>query len=635
MHRSVIEISKKFNIATWRDDYKAREISPEKLGQIIQPGSCIYIGSACSEPLALTGQLANVDFQRQFRDCQILHFFSLSEQKFFDEQFPTRFRHNTLSIIASSQMREAVNSGKSDYTPIRSGELPSLVQRGIYRIDYALIQVSPPDDNGWCSLGIDVDLNRTVVDMARVIIAQINPDMPRTLGDSFIRFEKIQYFTYADTPLLEYNSPQPDERSEKIALYVARLIDDGATLNLGIGKIPYILPKFLHDKKDLGLFAEIALDSIIPLIESGVITCAKNNHPHCMISLVLGKAKNYPYFHNNAFVEFHSTAFIANMNNIAQNHKMCSIYTALSVDLIGQVTNDHRSLLYSGIGGEADFMRGTALSPGGKCIIALPSVSEDGRSRIIPMLTTEPVAVNCYDIHFVVTEYGIAYLQGKSLRERIMQMIGVAHPKYRSWLLEAAQKYKFVYQDQKIPQTHDGVVVIYPETEWVFTTKSKGQLIVRAVKPTDERMIQELYYRLSEHDRIMRFFRPNIVFSHEETQRQIICDYRTSMVLVGLEGKEEAAQKIIAMAAYYRNPNNPNFADFSVTIDEEYRSQGVARFLFEKICDLALENGFQGLCGDVLLNNHGMVKILRSSRFKVEFHPEEESATFKVLFGDK
>jgi acyl-CoA hydrolase/ribosomal protein S18 acetylase RimI-like enzyme len=620
------------NYANWQEDFKEKEIKPKYLAKIISPGTCVYIGSGCSEPTLLTSQLANPDLQGQFRDCQLLHYFSLSNQKFFDEQSPTRIRHNTLSIIGSAQLRDAVNSGKADYTPIRSAEIPVLLENRRFTIDVALIQVSPPDSNGWCSLGINVDINRAIINVAKKVVAHINPKMPRTLGDSFIRFSRIDQFIFEDYPVMEYQSPQPDERTEKIAQYVARLIDNGSTLNLGIGKIPYALPKYLNDKKDLAIFSEVILDSLIPLIDNGVITCAHNYLPHCMASFALGSAKSYSYYANNAFIEFQPTEFMTNIQNIAKNNKMCSVYTAVSVDLIGQVTNDSRSMLYSGIGGEADFMRGTALSKGGRCIITLPSITDEERSRIIPMLTTEPVAVNCYDVHYVVTEYGIAHLHGKSLRERIMQMIGVAHPKYRQWLLEAAQKYQFVYPDQKIPQTHEGVVVIYPEIEWGYSTKSNEEVIIRAVRPTDERLIQELYYSLSDHDRIMRFFRPYKFFSHEETQRQIICDYSRSMVLVALTGQEDSGQKIIAVAAYYQSATNPNYADFSCSVHNQYRLQGIARFMLNKIIDLALENGYEGLNGDVLMSNQPMIHILKTIKFKVEFTVEGESLGFKISF---
>jgi acyl-CoA hydrolase/GNAT superfamily N-acetyltransferase len=620
-----------FNYENWRETYKDREIKPEDLGKIIKPGSNIYIGSACSEPTVLTSQLIVEKFKDQFRDCQIYHFFSLSNLKFFDEKTPTRFRHNTLSLIGSNQMREAVNTGKSDYTPVRSAEIPQLLKSHRYIIHYAILQVSPPDKNGWCSLGINVDVNRSIVDVAKTVIVQINPQMPVTMGDSFIKFHDIDYFLYHDSPLMEYEPPIPDEKSDKIAQYISQLIEDGSTLNLGIGKIPYLLPKYLGSKKNLAIYSEFIMDSIIPLIEKEVINCKQSTHPHCFTSFALGTKKSYSYFDNNPFIEFYPTNVITNISNILTNNKMCSVYSALSVDSIGQVSNEMKSSLYSGIGGEADFMRGTALSEGGKCIVALPSITEEGRSRIVPLLSTQPVELPAFDVHYVVTEYGVAYLHGKSLRERIMQMIGVAHPKYRQWLLESAKKYHFIYEDQKLPQTHEGIVVIQPEIEYPFHTKNNNDIIVRPVRPTDERMLQDLYYSLSDLDRMMRFFRPHKYFSHEETQQQILCDYHKSMVLVGILG-DSTNQQIIAVSAYYLIEDT-NLADISFTVHPEWRGLGITRFMIEKIIDLTREKGFSGLSGDVMIKNESMVHLLKTLDYKVVFTPEGDSLGFKLFFN--
>lgn len=621
-----------FDVKNWREKHKHKSIEPNDLEEIIKPGSGIYIGSACSEPIALTKILAKDDFQHQARDCQIFHFFSLSEHKFFDEESPTHYRHNTLSIIGSPTLRNGVNKGHCDYTPVRSAEIPRLLEQHRYKIDVAIIQTSPPDRNGWCSLGINVDINRAIVDVADILIAQINPKMPVTMGDSFIRFSDIDYFFYADNDLLHYDSPEPDEKSAKISEYIARLIENGSTLNLGIGKIPYELPKHLEDKKDLAIYSEFILESLIPLIKQGIITCNKNVHPHCMTSFTLGTAESYDFLDKNPFVEFHPTDYITNIKNIIENEKMCSVYSAMSVDLIGQISNDLKSSLYSGIGGEADMMRGTALS-GGKCIVALPSITEDGKSRILPILSTQPVAVPAFDIHYVVTEYGIAYLHGKSLRERIMQMIGVAHPKYRKWLLESAQHYNFVYQDQRLPETRDGVVVIYPDLEWEYDTLSGDSLTVRPVKPTDERMFQELYYSLSEQDRIMRFFKPLKFFTHEETQDRILVDYHTKMVLVALVGDPEKSQKIVAAGAYYLN-NDTNLVEISLTTRKDYRNQGIGRYILDRIVEIALRKGFAGISGDVFLNNKPMIKLLKSLDYEVKFTPTGSTLEFEVLFDN-
>jgi len=621
----------KFKFENWLDEYKSRKIKPEDLADIIKPGVGIYIGSGCSEPTVLTSILADEKYKENFRDCQIYHFFSLSEQKFFDEKFPTRFRHNTLSIIGSSLLRDAVNEGRSDFTPIRSAELPRLIRNHKFNIDVAILQVSPPDRNGFCSLGINVDVNRAIVDVAKIIIAQINPCMPITMGNSFIKFDEIDYFYFQENPLLEYKLPEPDEYTDQICKYITRLVENESTLNLGIGRICSALPNYLLDKKDLAIYSEFMIDSLIPLIENGVVTCEKNTYPHCMTSFALGTKKSYDFYHNNPFIEFHSTDFITNIENIARNNKMVSVYSAMTVDLIGQVSNELKSRLYIGIGGEADFMRGTTLSHNGKSIIALPSITNDGKSRIVPLLSTQPVEVPAFDVQYVITEYGIAYLHGKSLRERILQMIGVAHPKFRKWLLDAAKEYNFVYKDQKIPETQDGIVVIYPDIEWIFKTKKGIDILFRPVKLTDERMYQELYYSLSESDRLLRFFKPQKFFPHEQTQETILVDYQTKMVIVGIVGSEETSQRIVASGAYYLNPKT-NLADISVTVHPDYRGQGIAKHLVKKLMEFAQEKGFRGICGDVMVNNLPMINVLKNLGYRVKFIPEGSSLYFEILF---
>ncbi|MCP4763165.1 MAG: GNAT family N-acetyltransferase [archaeon] len=617
---------KPFNIDTWREMFKAKEIMSESLGayldEIIKPGSRICIGSACSEPIILTYQLVKEKWK--WTDCQLIHFFTLSNQKYFSEKFPTRFRHNTLSIIGTSKMRSAINRGKADYTPLMASEIPQFLKGKGKRIhiDVALIQTSPPDKNGYLSLGINVDVNKAIVESAETVIVQINPKMPRTIGNSFIKFSDIDHFIYQESELLEYQAPKINEASEKIANYVSRLIQNGSTLNLGIGKVTYILPKFLTEKKNLALYSEVLMESIVPLIKSEVITCSKNSHPHCMTSFILGSREFYDYVNNNPFIEFHPTDFLTDSRNLKKNRKLCSIYSILSVDLIGQGTNHKGSSFYGGFGGLADYMRGSSISDGGKCIIALPSVTRDGKSRILPLLPPGPVSLRTIDIHYIVTEWGVAYLHGKSIRDRVLQMIGVAHPDHRQWLLDEAKKLNYIYDDQIIPSSKNGVVVIRPDVDWSFQTKSKGKIRFFPVKPTDERLLQDLYYSLSEEDRVLRFFTPQQHFSHKDTQSKVICDYQTNYIIVGIVGKEQE-QKIIAAGAYYLEPNT-NLVEFSVTIHEDYRREGLARQILLKIIELAHEKGYSGVCGDVHVKNIGMLQILNTLKFDVIFNQDDE-----------
>jgi acyl-CoA hydrolase/GNAT superfamily N-acetyltransferase len=630
-----------FNIETWREDSKKKEIAAEELDKLIKPGNRVYFGSACSEPFILTKQLA-ID-QWKWSDCEIIHYFSLSNEEFWSNINPSRLRHNTLSMIGNPKMRNAVNSGKADYTPIMASDMARML-RGIGKklhIDVALIQVSPPDKLGYCSLGINVDLNRTIVDVAKIVVAQINPQMPRTMGNSFIKFTQIHHFLYLDTPLLEYSPEihgdsdenlEEIEQTEKIAKFIARLVENESTLNLGLGKIPYTVPKYLKDKKDLAVFSEILPESVIELIENRNITCARNEYPHCMTSLAIGTKKFYDYLNDNPFIEFHTTEYITHVPRIARNTKLCSIYSALKVDVIGQVTNHKEMALHSGMGGEADFMRGANLTEGGKCIVALRSITREGDSCIKPILTTEGIDLRATDVHYIVTEWGIAYLHGKTLRERILQMIGIAHPKFRKELLEQAIGLHFLYEDQKLPMNEDGTVIIIPNIEWYHATKSIGDLKFRPIKPTDERLVQELYYQLSPEDNVMRFFNFRKKFSHKDIQSVVMCDYQNSMVIAGFAGKEH--EEIIVALGMYILQKNTGLVEIALTIDKDYRGQGLARHLVLKICELAQAKGFGGICGDVLFRNKAMIHILRTLPYNTIFHGTGESMEFYCKFNE-
>ncbi|UYP46026.1 butyrate:acetyl-CoA coenzyme A-transferase [Candidatus Lokiarchaeum ossiferum] len=631
----------KFAFENWRETYKEKEIQPEGLIEIIESGSRIFFGSGVSEPLVLTGELEKAKWR--FHDCEIVHFFSLSDRKFFDDTNPSNFRHNTLSIIGSPIIREAIKEGKSDFTPIMSSEIPRMLagMRNRIIVDVAMIQVSPPDQNGYCSLGTNVDINKTMVEVAKTVIAQINPQMPRTMGNSFIKFSEIDHFVYHDSPLIEYTpykfdrspeTPEQHAQNEKIAEYVSRLIENESTLNLGLGKIPYLLPKYLMDKKNLAIYSEVLPESIIPLIENDVVTCSKNYYPHCMTSMIVGTDKFYKFVANNPFIEFQSTAFITNLIRISRNNKLCSVYGAMKVDLIGQATNHLKFTAFEGMGGEADFMHGSNLSARGRCIIALPSTTKSGKSRILPILTYEPINLRTVDVHYVITEYGIAYLRGKSVRERILQMIGIAHPNYRQELLETAKQYNYVYKDQRLPTTNDGVVIIYPDIFWEFHTSEKETIFFRPVKPTDERMVQEFYYRLSPEDRILRFFTFQKKFSHKQTQSQIMCDYQNSMVIIGFYGHEED-ERVVSIGTYFLHKDT-GLVEIALTVEEEFRGQGIARHILLKLIEMAQQKGFIGMCGDVLISNKPMMHLLKSLPYNTVFRGSGESLEFYLKFAE-
>jgi len=615
------------------EDYKEKEITLEKIRELCKPGSTIYIGSGCSEPIYITEYLT----KQNLTDCYIFHYFSQTTQTFFSEENPALFRHNSLSIVNSEKMRDAVAEGKSDYTPVMASDIPKLLHSERYKIDLAFLQISPPDQNGYCSLGTNVDINRSIINVADITVAQINPLMPRTMGDSFIHINDIDYYVFHEMPLIEFESPETSDVFHEIAKNTAKLIEDGSTLNLGVGKIPFLLPEYLKDKQSLAIFSEFLMESVIDLIKEGIITCKQNTFPHCMTSFIIGTKRFYDFVDNNPFIEFHPTEFITNLQNIGRNKKLCSIYSALSVDFIGQVTNDLPKRLYSGIGGEADFIRGSLLSKGGKSIIALPSTTESGKSRIVPILMYSPVALRAFEIQYVVTEYGIANLHGKTLRERVLSLIGIAHPKHRKWLLNQAKQANLIYQDQKIPMTEDGTVLNYPQVSWTYQIKNGEKVDIRPIQPIDERLIQELYYSLSPDDRVLRFFTNRKYFNHKITHYIISSiDYNKQYIIGGFVGKEEGNQRIIAITEYHceEDSNFPELGEFAITIHEDYRGKGLGRFLMNTLIDVAKENGLKGLKGDVLAYNEGMLHLLETLPYDVTMIREQKSFAFRFKFDE-
>ncbi len=620
------------SLGEWYAKYKKKEIVLAQLHNIIKPGSRIFIGSGCSEPQILTTQLVKKKWR--YADCEIIHFLTLSDNKFFDDRDPSLFRHHALFIGPS--IREAVNQGKADYIPISLSDIPRLFKLGRMHVDVALIQVSPPDRFGFCSLGINVDINRTVCDVAKTVIAQINPQMPRTMGDSFIFFRDIDYFIYQDAPLIEFIYPPMDARSDRIGQHIARIIENGSTIQFGIGSIPNAVLNHLKSKKNLAIYSEVLSDSAMDLIESDVVNCSKNQYPHVMTSFVMGSRKLYDFVDQNPFIEFHSTEYINDLFNISKNTKQVSINAALSVSLTGQVNSDsigHQ--FYSGIGGQADFTKGASLSLGGKPIICVPSTSHDeSKSRIVATLDPGAgVVITRGDVHYVVTEFGVAYLHGKSIRDRVLQMIGIAHPKFRQELLQKAREFHYVYDDQTLPTTQDGVVIIYPEQfETTYDTRSKGRVFFRPIKPTDERMMQDLYYKLSDNDRVLRFFAPRTAFPHKETQPKVVVDYESTFVLVGISGDEEK-KELIAAGSYFLE-RSTNLAEIAFTVTKAFRKQGLTRFMVNKLIDVAQEKGVAGFVGEILASNMPMLHIIKTLPYKVEFHSYGDSFEFSFKFSN-
>ena len=408
----------------------------------------VYIQPGCAEPETLVGAL--IERAPHVRDVEIVHMLTMGRADYIAPEMAGHFRHNAMFI--GGNVREAVNDGRADYTPIFLSEIESLFESGEMPIDVALIQVSPPDPHGFCSFGVGVDVTLTAAKKARFVVAQVNDHMPRTYGDSFVHVSDIDAIVESSRPLCEMPKHGITDLHLAIARNVATLIEDGSTIQTGIGGIPDAVLLYLKDRKDLGVHTELLSDNIIPLIESGVVNGRRKTlHPRKLIlGFALGTKKLFDFVHDNPIFEFHPTAYTNNPILIAQNDRMVAINSALQIDITGQVCADSiGTYFYSGIGGQVDFIRGSTRSKGGKPIIAIPSTAKhDTLSRIVPTLDPGAGVVTSRGaVHYVVTEYGVAYLHGRSIRQRAEALIQIAHPDFRQQLYDYCERTKWLQKN--------------------------------------------------------------------------------------------------------------------------------------------------------------------------------------------
>lgn len=618
--------------------YNNKKVSVENaILKFIKPGDRIFIDSGCAEPIDLTQKL--ITLGPKLPDVEILHFLSLSDLDYYETAggIEDLYRHNAFFIGKS--LRKYIKGGQADYTPMLLSEIPWLFKLGKMHLDTALIQVSPPDRYGYCSYGINVDIVKPIAEAADFVIAEINPKMPRTLGDSFIHMDDIDAFIISDHDIIEYDYGETEEVAQKIAKFVASLIEDESTIQMGIGQIPNAVTVELESKRNLGVHSEVFSDGIVDLVEKGVVTCKKKTiHKDKIIcSFVMGSRRLYDFCDDNPMVEFHPCDYTNDPYIISQNRKQVAINAALSVDLTGQVNSDsigHQ--FYSGIGGQVDFVRGSARAIDGKPIMVLPSTAKlnDGKivSRIVPFLQPgSGVVVTRGDVHFVATEWGIAYLYGKSVRERVLEMINIAHPDFREDLLKHAKKWNYVYSDQTLPVSIDGRISIYPEKyETYFKAKNGKTIKFRPVKPTDERTIQELHYSLDERDRYFRFFAPVQDFRHKKIQPMVNIDYTNDMILVG-EVEEGGVQKIIAIGAIFATIR-PSVGEIAFVVHEKWRGNGITKFLLNYLVKIGRELNYKSFGGSILLENKAMLHIIDNSGYKLTLK-NIESGVFDFAFN--
>ena len=623
------------DLEIWRNKYPEKFASENIIFGRIHRGNTIFIGSACAEPQHLVQSLINYvkSNPKAFCDAEVLHIRSLGIAPYAAERFKQHFRHNSFFIGDST--RDAINRGVADYTPIFLSQTPKLFDSGMAKMDIALIQTSLPDNLGYMSLGISVDVIKAAVKRASVVVAQVNRFMPRVHGDSFLNIKDIDYIVPYDETLLEYGPEAETDIAIRIGDYVSRLIEDGDTLQVGYGRIPNAVLQNLCGKKHLGIHTELITDGTVDLMQKGIIdNSRKNVNPgKTVTTFCMGHQATYDYLNDNPAIDFRTIDYTNNSMIIAQHDHMVAINSALEIDLTGQATAESiGGIFHSGVGGQADFMRGAVLSKGGKAILALQSTAACGVvSRIVPCLREGAgVTLTRGDVHYVVTEYGIAYLHGKNIRERAMELIAIAHPNFRPSLIEEAKKRNMIYHDQHFITGARGE---YPEhLESHKTTKTGLNILFRPIKISDEPRLKDFVYSLSEQSLYRRFMSTRKDVPHEVLQSLVIIDYTTEMAILAVVPQGEN-EEIVGVGRYYIN-GSTHTAEVAFAVKDSYSNKGIGTELLSYLTYLAKRQGLLGVTAEVLMDNYPMMHVFNKGGFDLEKRNVVGLWELKITFRD-
>ena len=614
------------------DAFRRKIVTADAALKRLKNGSRVFIGSGCGEPRHLIHAMVK---DPRIQDIMIFQMLAFTLEDYLrDESFLKRFQLKLFFVTMS--MRQAAYEGKIDYIPTYLSEIPHLFRRRHIGLDVALIQISPPDRFGLASLGISVDVTREAVRQSPLVIAQVNPRMPRTHGDSFIHVKDIDCLIPFEEPLLESPIEVTEmETARRIARYVSDLIDDGCTIQAGYGQIPYALLEFLDEKNDLGLHTHMISDQFIPLFEKGIITNRNKNFlkDRAVSTFCMGSRKSYDYIDNNPTFYFGTADFINNPSVIGRNDNFISITSALEVDLTGQACSDSVGrLFFSGTGDQANFIRGAALSRGGLSIIALPSTAMGGKvSRIVGKLSEGAgLASLRSDVNYVVTEYGIAQLRGKSIYQRTVELAQIAHPDFREALIESAKRNHYIFADQLPPRSED--LMFLEEYKSRVVLKNGKLMNLRPLLPSDEIAYRNFFYSLKEDTVYLRFFRKVHVFSHQMAQDHWAgLDYRKNISLIGLV-QNRGNNEIMAVGTYVEAEDDR--AEVAFVVREDFQGMGIASYLLEKVEAIARQNGFKGFTATILPQNTGMLHVFQKRYPGAVIHQRFGEVTVQMDFED-
>jgi acyl-CoA hydrolase/RimJ/RimL family protein N-acetyltransferase len=613
----------------WQTKYASQVKSAREAVAQVRPGNRVLIGTGCGQPTELVDALAACS--RDLTDTEIIDFLTLGSAPHAKKELAGKFRINSFFIADS--VRDSIWEGVGDYTPIFLSDIPALFSSGSLPLDVVMIQVTPPNERGMCSLGVSVDIVKSATENASLVIAEVNPQMPRTGGDSAIHIHNIDILVPVDKPLIEVQPAQPDKVTQQIGQYIAALVDDGSTLEFGIGAIPQAVVPYLKDKKHLGIHTEMFTDTIIDLIESGAVDGSHKSMDKGKVvaSFCMGTQKLYDYIKGRPDFAFYPTEHVNDPFIISQQHKQVAINVALEVDVTGQVCADSLGTkFYSGIGGQVDFNRGAAKSPGGKAIIALPSTAKNGTiSRIKTMLSPGAGVVTTRgDVHYVVTEYGTAYLHGKSVQERAVALISIAHPRFREQLLKEAIEARFL--SAEFADVEHGFILGSKDYCSAHPLDDGTLLMFRSMHPTDEPALKDLFYDLSQQTIYYRFMSQMKALPRKQVKDLVYINHRTDVALVATI-PEAHGDEIVGVGRYYLDERS-NLAEVAFIVRDKWQNRGIGTLLLRRLNTIARRNGIGGFTAEVLRENRAMQSVLNKSNARVQCTPDDNTLSYRLEF---
>ena len=616
--------------ANWKERFSDMVATADEAVANVRPGQRVFVGTGCAQPVELVRALARRS--AELSDCEIVHLLTMGDAPYAERELSQFFRVN--SFYVAENVREIIQEGLGDYTPVFLSDIPKLIQSGQVPLDVALIQVTPPDERGMCSLGISVDIVKSAAENAALVIAEVNPQMPRTLGDSALNVHDLDVLVPVDTPLLEVQPPEATPQVRGVGENVAALIEDGSTIELGIGVIPSSIVEFLKSKQDLGIHTEMFTDTILDLIAAGVVTGDRKtiDRGKIVASFCMGTRRLYDAVDNNELFSFHPTEYVNDPYVIGKLDRMVSVNTALEVDLTGQVCADSLGeKFYSGIGGFTDFTRGAGRSERGKAIVALPSTAKDGKvSRIVAHLSPGAgVVAGRGDMHYVVTEHGVAYLRGKCIQDRALALISIAHPDFRARLLREAIGANYVRPEMA---DVEGKILVGPQDLKTTMALDDGtQINFRPIHPTDEPRMRDLFYALSQQSVYYRWMSHLKRMPRKEIQNYVYIDHRDQVSIVGTL-PESHGEEIIAVGGYFLNPKT-NRAEVAFTVLDDWQNRGIGTYLLRQLIRVAKRYGIAGFTAEVLRQNKAMQTVFNNADCRVKSRLEEGVYLFELDFS--